>query len=102
VIPAQPIIEQPILPEEPAFFGQPIPFEEPVFFEEEPAFFAEPAFYWEEPIFFEEPVVYDAGTHTVAAPTVETEVVQESAGEMQEGSSEASTVAIASGGGDRD
>ena len=102
VIPAQPIIEQPILPEEPAFFGQPIPFEEPVFFEEEPAFFAEPAFYWEEPIFFEEPVVYDAGAPTVAAPTVETEVVQESAGEMQEGSSEASTVAIASGGGDRD
>ena len=102
VIPAQPIIEQPILPEEPAFFGQPIPFEEPVFFEEEPAFFAEPAFYWEEPIFFEEPVVYDAGAPTVVAPTVETEVVQESAGEMQEGSSEASTVAIASGGGDRD
>lgn len=101
-IPAQPIVQEPILPVEPAFFGEPIPFEEPIFFEEEPAFFGDPTFYYEEPVFFVEPVVYDYGLPAVAAPTVETEVTQESAGETQEGSSEASTVAIASGGDDRD
>jgi hypothetical protein len=95
VIPAQPIIQEPILLEEPAFFGEPIPFEEPIFFEEEPTFFYEPTF-------FEEPVVYDAGAPAVAAPTVETEVAQESADEPQGGSSEASTIAIASDGGGRD
>jgi hypothetical protein len=89
VIPVQPIIEAPILLEEPAFFGVPIPFEGPIFFEEEPTF-------------FEEPVVYDAGAPAFTAPTVETEVAQDSAGETQGGSSEASTVAIASDGGDRD
>jgi hypothetical protein len=107
VVPVQPIVQEPILPVEPAFFGERIPFEEPIFFEEEPAFFGVPTFYdeepvfFEEPIFFEEPVVYDSGVPAVAAPTVETEVAQESAGETQEWSSEASTVAIASGG-DRD
>ncbi|HLL57144.1 MAG TPA: hypothetical protein VK359_04400, partial [Rubrobacteraceae bacterium] len=101
VIPVQPLAQEPILPVEPAFFGELIPSEEPIFFGEDPAFFGEPTFYEEEPIFFGEPVVYDADAPAVAAPTVETEAAQESADETQGESSEASTVAIASGGGDR-
>jgi hypothetical protein len=101
VIPVQPVIEAPILLEEPAYFGAPIPFEGPIFFDEEPTFFDELTFF-DEPTFFEEPVVYDAGAPAFTASTVETEVAQESAGETQGGSSEASTVAIASDGGDRD
>ena len=102
VIPEQPIIQGPILLEEPAFFVEPIPFGGPIFFEEDPTFFDGPNFFEEEPNYFEEPVVYDGGVPASTAPPVETEVAQESAGETQGGSSEASTVAIASGGGDRD
>ncbi len=95
VIPVQPIIEAPILLEEPAFFGMPFPFEGPIFFEEEPTFI-------DEPTYFEEPAVYDAGAPAFTAPTIETEVAQENAGETQGESSEASTLAIASDDGGRD
>ena len=103
VIPTPPIAQEPILLGDPTFLGEPIPFvQEPSFFGEEPALFGEPTYFEEEPVFFEEPIVYDAGAPAIATPTVESEVVQQSAGEMQVGSFEASTVAIASGGGDRD
>jgi hypothetical protein len=104
VVPTQPIapepsVQEPILPAEPALLGELIPFaQELIFFEEDPAFFVEPTFLEAEPVFFEEPGVSDVEVPATPAPTAENEVGQESASETQGGSSEAATVAIASGG----